>query len=477
MTRFGDHLYVAGGRCASDGTARLTVVNPATEQPLGRAAEGTAGDVDRAVTAARAALPDWSGRPGEERAALMEALAELVTGRAEEIAALVTAENGMPLAFSARFNPQALAHQLRYFAGLARTTPVESRRTGHAGSVLVRREAAGVAGLVVPWNYPLALIGMKLGPALAAGCTVVLKPAPETPFDALLLAELASEAGLPPGVFNVVTGGAATGRALVAHPGVGKVAFTGSTAAGRAIAKACAERLVPVTLELGGKSAAVVLADADPAAVAAGLGFLGFANAGQSCYLNSRVLVPRRRYAEFTEVLRGVAEGFRLGDPTAPETTMGPLVTARQRERVAARVEEAVAEGARLVTGGRPPKEQPTGWFYEPTVLAGVTPDMAVFREEVFGPVVAVVPYDGEDEAVALANDSRYGLAGSVWTADPEHGLELARRVETGSIGVNGWAMDTVAPFGGRKDSGLGYENGPEGLDAYVRLKSVVLPG
>ncbi|MEK2479629.1 aldehyde dehydrogenase [Streptomyces noursei] len=476
MFEISDHLYVNGGRRASAGDERIDVINPATEKVLGHAADGTPEDVDSAVGAAHAALPEWAGRPAAERAALIDALAALVDARADQLATLITAENGMPLAFSTRFNPQALAHQLRYYAELARTTPVEERRQGRGSPIVVRREAAGVAGLVVPWNYPLALIGMKLGPALAAGCTVVLKPAPETPFDAVALAELATEAGLPPGVLNVVTGGADTARALVAHPRVAKVAFTGSTAAGRDVARVCAERFAPVTLELGGKSAAVILDDADASAVSAGLAFLGFANAGQSCYLNSRVLAPRRRYAEFVSVLQGVAEGLRPGDPMAPDTTMGPLISARQRDRVEEHVRGARAQGARLVTGGGRPVGLGTGWFYEPTVLADVTTSLRIAQEEVFGPVVLVLPYDDEEQAVALANDSGYGLAGSVWTADAEHGLQVARRIETGSIGVNGWAMDTSAPFGGRKNSGLGYENGPEGLDAYVRLKSINVP-
>ncbi|MFG2211999.1 aldehyde dehydrogenase [Streptomyces sp. NPDC048638] len=476
MFEISDRIYVNGGRRASTGNERIDVVNPATEKVLGQAADATPEDIDGAVRSAHAALPGWAGLAAAERAALIDELAARVCSRADRLAALITAENGMPLAFSARFNPQALAHQLRYYAGLARDTPIEERRQGRGGPIVVRREAAGVAALIVPWNYPLALIGMKLAPALAAGCTVVLKPAPETPFNAVLLAELATEAGLPPGVLNVVTGGAGAGQALVGHPLVAKVAFTGSTAAGRAIARACAERFTPVTLELGGKSAAVILDDADASAVAGGLAFLGFANAGQSCYLNSRVLAPRRRYAEFVSVLQNVAEGLRPGDPMAPETTMGPLISDRQRDRVEEHVRAARAQGARLVTGGGRPAGLDTGWFYRPTVLADVTADMCVAREEIFGPVVAVLPYDDEEQAIALANDSGYGLAGSVWTADVERGMRVVRRIDTGSIGVNGWAMDTSAPFGGRKNSGLGYENGPEGLDAYVRLKSINVP-
>ncbi|MGW2572126.1 aldehyde dehydrogenase [Streptomyces sp. NPDC001537] len=468
--------YIGGGLTASTGTETVTVVNPATEKEIGRVCDGTAADVDAAVRAARRALPGWSGRGASERAHLMERFADAIEAAGDRLAALVTSENGQPVSLSTAANVTAPAGQLRYYADLVRRIPQEAERPGSIGPVLVRREPVGVAGLIVPWNYPVGLIMMKLAPALAAGCTVVIKPAPETPFDALLLAELATEAGLPAGVVNVVTGGLTAGQALVEHPDVDKIAFTGSTAAGRTIGRACAERFRPVTLELGGKSAAIILDDADLAQAAQQLAFLCFANTGQSCYLNSRVLAPRSRYEEVVEMLRGLAGAFVLGDPTDPATTMGPLVTSRQRERVEAHVAAAIEDGARLVTGGARPADLAQGWYYAPTVFADVAPDSRLAQQEVFGPVVAVLPYDGDDEAVALANDTDYGLAGSVWTRDQERGLAVARRVHTGTIGVGGWMLENTAPFGGRKASGLGHELGPEGLDAYVALKSINVP-
>ncbi|WP_217576688.1 aldehyde dehydrogenase family protein, partial [Streptomyces sp. GbtcB7] len=267
------------------------------------------------------------------------------------------------------------------------------------------------------------------------------------------------------------------GQALVEHPHVAKIGFTGSTAAGRIIAQSCGALLKPVTLELGGKSAAIVLDDADLAQVAPSLGFLSFANTGQSCYLNSRILAPRSRHDEVLAMMRQLAESFVLGDPADERTTMGPLVTSRQRERVEGHVSAALRDGARLVTGGGRPGHLERGWFFEPTVFADVDPASRLAREEVFGPVVAVLPYDSEEEAVRLANDSDFGLAGSVWTADQERGLAVSRRVETGTIGVNGWLPEHTAPFGGRKTSGLGHELGPEGLNAYVALKSINLAG
>ncbi|MFI7699424.1 aldehyde dehydrogenase [Nonomuraea sp. NPDC049480] len=475
-----DHtLYIDGEWTEPLATTTVPVIEAATEEPLGAIADAGPKDVDRAVEAARRAQGPWVATAPAERAELMERLADSVESRAKELSELVSRQNGMPLALSEQANVTALAGTLRYYAALARAGFDDETRTAlsYQGHVRIQREPVGVVAVIVPWNYPLALTAMKLAPALAAGCTVVLKPAPETSLDSRLLMEAVAEAGLPAGVVNLLTGGRDTGEALVRHPGVDKVAFTGSTPAGRAIGAICGEALKPVTLELGGKSAAVVLRDADLSQVIQGLGFLSFVNAGQSCFLNSRVLAPRERYDEVVDGLAGVARSFRVGDPLDPSTTMGPLVSRRQRERVESYVESGRSEGARLVTGGGRPADRPRGWFMEPAVFADVDNAMSVAREEIFGPVVCVIPYDTEEEAIGIANDSDYGLAGSVWSSDTGHALAVARRIETGSIGLNMWTLDPGSPFGGWKASGIGKEYGPEGLAAYFRTKSIFVPG
>ncbi|WP_181780840.1 aldehyde dehydrogenase family protein, partial [Pseudonocardia pini] len=383
-------------------------------------------------------------------------------------------ENGMPITVSRASEGRGPAGTLRYFAGLCRDTPREERRTAvHGrGTTVVRREPVGVVAAVVPWNFPQALTMFKLAPALAAGCPVVLKPAPETALDAFQIADAAEAAGLPAGLVNVLPGGRETGQYLVGHPGVDKVAFTGSTAAGRAIGEICGRLLRPVTLELGGKSAAIVLDDADLATVVGGLARASLLNNGQTCYLSTRILAPRSRYAEVVEAVADAAASLVVGDPRAEATQIGPVVSRVQRERIEGFVAAGRSEG-RLVTGGGRPAHLPRGWFVEPTVFADLAPDAVVAREEIFGPVLAVLPYDGVDQAVAMANDSPYGLGGTVWTTDEERGLDVARRVETGSVGVNAFDLDIGAPFGGVKASGLGRELGPEGLDAYVSLKSI----
>jgi acyl-CoA reductase-like NAD-dependent aldehyde dehydrogenase len=317
---------------------------------------------------------------------------------------------------------------------------------------------------------------MKLGPALAAGCTSVIKPSPETSLDTTYLLEAAEEAGIPPGVINLVTGGRDTGDALVRHPNVDKVSFTGSTAAGRIIGGVCGQALKPVTLELGGKSAAVILDDADLSTVMPGLAYLSFINTGQSCFLNSRVLAPRPMYDQVVDGLSSIARSFVLGQPLDPATTMGPLVSERQRERVEGFIATGKAEGALVTAGGGRPRGLDRGWFLEPTIFSDVDNSMTIAREEIFGPVICVIPYDTDDEAVQIANDTEYGLAGSVWGTDTERALSLARRVETGTIGLNMWTLDPGSPFGGWKSSGLGKELGPEGLDAYLNTKSINVP-
>jgi len=367
--------------------------------------------------------------------------------------------------------PAALA---RIYAGMIRQTPLEEDRQGLLGGTIhISRKPVGVVGAIVPWNFPQCLAMFKLAPLLAAGCTVVIKPSPETVLDSLLLAEAVTESGLPPGVVNIVPAGREVGAYLVEHPDVDKVAFTGSTAAGRTIARRCGELLRPVTLELGGKSAAILLDDADLSESAEALFAATLLNNGQTCYLGTRVLAPRSRYDEMLALFAGMAGALQVGDSMDPETQIGPLASARQRERVESYIEKGRAEGARLIAGGGRPASVDRGWFVEPTVFADVDNHQTIAREEIFGPVLAIIPYEGVDEAVAIANDSDYGLGGSVWTADPERGAAVARRVETGSIGINHYAIDPAAPFGGVKASGLGRELGPEGLAPYLQLQTI----
>jgi acyl-CoA reductase-like NAD-dependent aldehyde dehydrogenase len=473
-------VYAGGAHLAvAPGTPLLDVVNPATEEPLGSIPDCRPADIDLAVGAAKGALADlWGRSSGDERAAVMERFADAMLARSDEIARAVSAQNGMPLALSSAANAGSAAVSLRYYAALARDVPPTEDRPAlsFAGHTAVRRQPVGVVATIVPWNYPQGLAFMKIAPALAAGCAIVLKPSPETSLDTRLIAEAAEEAGLPPGVLNIVTGGRETGSYLVTHPGVDKVAFTGSTAAGRVIAAQCGHALKPVTLELGGKSAALVLDDADLEATLGGLAFLSFANAGQSCFLNSRVIVARSRYDEMVDGLVALARSFVLGDPMDETTTMGPLITSAQRDRVDGYVRGALDEGAQLATGGQPPAHLDRGWFYEPTVVKDVDNRSTLAQEEVFGPVVAVIAAEDDDDAVAIANDSDFGLGGSVWSRDRARAESVAGRVQTGTIGVNMWTLDPAAPFGGHKASGLGKEFGPEGLDEYVKLTSIFRP-
>jgi betaine-aldehyde dehydrogenase len=359
---------------------------------------------------------------------------------------------------------------------LARRYPFEEVRAGMLGPALVRREPVGVAAAIIPWNVPLFTAMLKLGPALAAGCTVVLKPAPETPLDAVLLAEALTEAEIPAGVVNIVPAGREVGEYLVRHAGIDKVSFTGSTAAGRRIASICGEQLKRVTLELGGKSAAIILDDADLDATVAGLLPAIIMNNGQACVAQTRVLASRRRYAEVAAALAAAFAALPVGDPADPTTMCGPLVSARQRDRVEGYIKIGRDEGAKVACGGGRPARFAKGWYVEPTVFVDVKNTMRIAREEIFGPVLAVIPYEDEADALRIANDSDYGLSGSVWTADADHGLEVARHVRTGTYTVNGFAMEFGAPFGGFKCSGVGRELGPEGLEAYLEAKQINLP-
>ncbi|TVS85091.1 aldehyde dehydrogenase [Mycobacterium helveticum] len=476
-----DALFIGGGWVQSAGATPITVVSASTEEVLGQVPEATRSDVDAAVGAARDAFDDpagWSRWEPARRAEALERLADGLDKRAEEIALRVSGQNGMPIAVSRQLEAVFPATLLRYYAGMVRDRDPEERRPGlFGGTTLVRRDPIGVVAAIVPWNYPQTLASFKYAPALAAGCTVVIKPSPETMLDSYLLAEAVQEAGLPPGVVNIVTGGRDIGAYLVSHPRIDKVAFTGSTAAGRQIGEVCGRILRPVTLELGGKSAAIILddADLDLATTAQSLFGATLLNNGQTCYLSTRVLVPRSRYAEIVDVFSGFVGGLNVGDALDPDTQIGPMVSAGHRQRVEGYIAQGRAGGARVTVGGGRPAQLEKGWFVEPTVLADVDNASVVAREEIFGPVLSLIGYTDVDEAVAIANDSEYGLGGSIWTSDPERAVAVARRVQTGTIGINNYLPDPTAPFGGVKASGLGRELGPEGLAAYEQLKSIYL--
>ena len=475
-----ESLFIGGQWRKPIGTQRTEVTSASTEEPLGSVPEAAEGDIDLAVAAARDAFTDpsgWASWSPSRRAEVLERFAVALEKRGEQFAQLVSGQNGMPISVGRVSEAVTGSLLVRYYAALALGTLAEETRVSLVGgTTVVRREPVGVVAAIVPWNFPQSLTFFKLAPALAAGCTVVVKPAPETVLDAFLLAEAVAEAELPPGVVNIVPGGREAGAYLVRHPGVDKVAFTGSTPAGRAIAEECGRLLRPVTLELGGKSAAIVLDDAELAGQLPAFFSATLLNNGQTCYLGTRVLAPRNRYGTVVDVLTGLASSLRVGDPLDDGTQIGPLVSRRQRDRVEGYIAQGLADGARLTTGGGRPAGRDRGWFVQPTVFADVDNSATIAREEIFGPVLSVIAYDDVDQAVAIANDSDYGLGGSVWTVDPERGLDVARRVRTGSIGVNGYALDPGSPFGGVKASGMGRELGPEGLAAFQQLKSIYLP-
>ncbi|CQD17672.1 aldehyde dehydrogenase [Mycobacterium lentiflavum] len=473
-----DTFFVGGTWMPASVPSNTTeVLEAATGKVLGSAALAGSAEVDAAVSAAREALRGpWGAASGAERAEAMRAMATSLQARGKEIAALVSRENGMPRRLSLGANGFFPSIALNYYAGLAEHVDDEDLRPGALSHVSVRREPIGVVAAVVPWNYPMGLAAMKIAPALAAGCSVVLKPPPETALDAFAWADAALQAGLPAGVLNVIPGGRDAGAALVAHPDVDKVAFTGSTAAGRAIGEICGRLLRPVTLELGGKSAAIISDDAELDAFVAALPDICLPNNGQTCHATTRILAPASRYAEIVDAVTDAVRALQVGDPLDKTTQVGPLVSAAQRSRVLGYIETGKSGGARLTTGGGVPADHSLGWFVEPTVFADVDNAMTVARDEIFGPVLCVLPYADDDEAIAIANDSDYGLGGTVWTADPERGTALASRMRTGSVGINHYALDVVGPFGGVKASGLGRELGPEGLAPYLALKSVYRP-
>jgi len=473
-------LFIGGEWVEPAGTGTIDVISPHSEELVGRVPEGTAADIDRAVAVARDAFDngEWPRLSPEERIAAVQKFSEAYAAHIPDMAAVITEEMGSPISFSNLAQSPAPWMMLNTFVQIAGEYPWEERRQGVLGSdVVVRREPVGVVGAIVPWNVPQFVTMSKLAPALIAGCTIVIKPSPETPLDAFLMADILNEAGIPKGVVSVIPAGREVGEHLVRHPGVDKIAFTGSTAAGRRIASICGEQLKRVSLELGGKSAAIILDDADLAATIQGLKFASLMNNGQACVAQTRILASRERHDEVVDALSEMVGAMTVGDPQDEATEVGPLVAERQQERVEKYIAVGQEEGAKVVVGGNGrPSGLEKGWYVKPTVFSGVDNSMRIAREEIFGPVLAVIPYDDTDDAVRIANDSEYGLAGSVWTGDIDQGLDIARRVRAGTYGVNQYTMDFIAPFGGYKGSGLGREFGVEGLSHYVELKSIVPP-
>ncbi|KQR91158.1 MAG: aldehyde dehydrogenase [Microbacterium ginsengisoli] len=474
-----DQFFIDGGWVVPAGASRIEVVSPNTGEIIGDVPEAGTADIDTAVAAARRAFDDpqgWSQWTPRQRADAIERLADEIDARKDEIARLVSSQNGMPISTSLGLEAVFPSAVYRYYAGLVRDQPVEEERPGLlGGTTLVRRIPIGVVGAIVPWNYPQTLASFKIAPALASGCTIVVKPSPETVLDDYVFAQAVEAAQLPPGVINIVPGGREAGRALVEHPGIDKIAFTGSTAAGREIAATCGRLLRPVTLELGGKSAAVLLDDVDLAASMQGLYGATLLNNGQTCFAGTRILAPRSRYDEVVEAFAGLLQSLPIGDSLDEATLVGPMATSAQRDRVESFIARGRSEGGRVAVGGGRPQELGRGWFVEPTLLTGLDNSATVSQDEIFGPVLVVIPYDDIEHAVRIANDSPYGLGGSVWTADHGRGVDVARRIHTGTIGVNGYLPDPTAPFGGVKASGIGRELGPEGLASYQTAQSIYL--
>jgi aldehyde dehydrogenase (NAD+) len=471
-------LFIGGSWVDPSSQETIKVVSPFTEEIIAQVPSASKADMDRAVTAAREAFDKgpWPRASLDERMQVLRRLGVTLGERRDLIATLISEEMGCPVSLARKIQATGPKQAVEAFLDLAAQYPFSTVRMANTGNALVVREPVGVVAAIVPWNVPLVISILKLAPALLSGCTAILKPAPETPLDSYLLAEMLESAGLPEGVLSVVPADREVSEYLVTHHGVDKVAFTGSTAVGRRIAALCGQDLRRVTLELGGKSAAIILDDADLDAAAESLRSGSLRNSGQICSLKTRIVVPRTREAEFLDRLTAMVASMLVGDPADPATEIGPLVSARQRERVEGYIELGRTEDAKLVLGGGRPAGLDRGWFVQPTVFTGVKPAMRIAREEIFGPVLTVLTYDCEDEAVAIANDSEYGLNGSVFTSDPQHGLEIARKIRTGTVELNGSPVGRHAPVGGFKASGIGREMGTEGFDAFVEIKSIGLP-
>ena len=471
------NIFVGGQWREPASAKRLSVQCPANREIIGSCPEATEQDVDAAVNAARAALaaPEWSTTSGEDRASCIDALSAAIKSRTDDLAACAAQEIAAPYSFCK--GQVAMARMtLKFYGQLARDYKFEEHRTGYFGQVLVRKEPVGVVAAIVPFNGPLFAAMLKIAPALASGSTLVLKVPVETPLFSYVLAEGIQEAGIPSGVINILAADRDASEYLVAHPDVAMASITGSVVAGRRVAEICGSQVKRVALELGGKSAAIVCADADLATVVPELAKASVINSGQACAAQTRILIPRSRYEEYVSALADAYGSMKVGDPSDPETELGPMIHEGHFNRVKACINAGVEEGARLVTGGGTPEHLELGYFVEPTLLADVTNDMQVAREEIFGPVVCAIAYDDIDDAIGIANDSEMGLSGSVWTADVEAGIEIGRKIQTGNFTINGFSMDIAAPFGGYKSSGLGRELGEEGLQDYLEFKSINLP-
>jgi betaine-aldehyde dehydrogenase len=467
-----DKLYINGQWVKPDGAGMIDVIDSTTEEVMGRVPEGSSEDVNTAVAAAKAAFEKWSATTTEERARRLQLISDRLNMRKDEIAAVIAGEVGMPLPLATAVQAGMPAAVMGSYAKLLGEFKFEEQ----IGNAVVVKEPVGVVGCITPWNFPLHQAVCKIAPALAAGCVIVLKPSEVAPLTAFILAEICDEAGLPAGVFNLVSGyGPAVGEAMASHPDVDMVSFTGSTRAGKRVSELAAKTVKRVSLELGGKSANIILDDADfEKAVKSGVGNCYF-NSGQTCSALTRMLAPRSRYEEAVEIAKKAAENFTVGDPREGRAKLGPLVSAAQRERVVNYIRKGVEEGAKLVTGGPEMPEGITkGYFVRPTVFANVDNKMAIAQEEIFGPVLSIIPYDDENDAVRIANDTIYGLAGGVWSGDPERAKRVARRLRTGQVEINGGKFNPLAPFGGYKQSGNGRELGKYGLEEYLEVKAML---